>query len=228
MNLDEWNLGGGSGGGTGNDDDGNKLESASSTYQITGNQVVLLSREQVPPPVPPKQSGPSRIVILAAGKLPSFNEGNVDIRGSKGVRITAGPPALPPVSPAVSSETTDGVEIAVSATQSIKLDRGDPSLPASQSIDLIPGQTSIWGGTEEIIIAGTGKIIALEKDTSVQISSDTKITLAVGLNSITISQEGITIAVGLNSVRISEEGITIMGATPVQIMPGVTAAILPP
>jgi hypothetical protein len=195
MNLDEWNLGGGSGGGTGNDDDGNKLESASSTYQITGNQVVLLSREQVPPPVPPKQSGPSRIVILAAGKLPSFNEGNVDIRGSKGVRITAGPPALPLVSPAVSSETTDGVEIAVSATQSIKLDRGDPSLPASQSIELTPGKVLIEGGVGEIIIEST-----------------TKITLAVGLNSITISQEG----------------ITIMGETPVQIMPGVTAAILPP
>ena len=223
---DERNLGGGSGGGTGMDDDGNKLESASSTYQIAGNQVVLLSRAPV---VPLKQPGPSRIVILAAGKADTgLIDGNVDIRGSKGVRITAGPPALPPVSPAVSSETTDGVDIAVSATQNIKLDRGDPSLPASQSIDLIPGQTSIWGGTEEIIIAGTGKIIALEKDTSVQISSDTKITLAVGLNSITISQEGITIEVGLNSVRISEEGITIMGATPVQIMPGVTAAIMSP
>jgi hypothetical protein len=213
MNLDEWNLGGGSGGGAGNDDDGNKLESASSTYQITGNQVVLLSREPVPPPVPPKQSGPSRIVILAAGKVPSFNEGNVDIRGSKGVRITAGPPAVPKVSPAVSLETTDGVEIAVPATQSIKLECGDPSLPASQKIELTPGQVLIDGGAGKIIIKST-----------------TEITLAVGLSSITISQEGITIAVGLNSVSISEEkGITIMGGTtPVKIMPEAIAAIIPP
>jgi hypothetical protein len=212
MNLDEWNLGGGSGGGAGYDDDGNKLESASSTYQITGNQVVLLSREPVPPPVPPKQSGPSRIVILAAGNADTgLIDGNVDIRGSKGVRITAGPPAVPEVSPAVSSETTVGVEIAVSATQSIKLERGDPSLPASQAIELTPGLMWIEGGTGEIFI-----------------NSDTRITLAVGLSSITISQWGIIFAVGPNSVRISEEGITIMGDTPVQIMPGVTAAIMPP
>jgi hypothetical protein len=184
---DEWNLGGGSGGGTGMDDDGNKLESASSTYQIAGNQVVLLSRAPVPPPKPPKQSGPSRIVILAAGEAgTTFKDGNVDIRGSKGVRITAGPPAaLPEVSPPVSSQYTDGVDIVVSAQQNINLVRGDPSLPASQSIQLSPGLIFIEGGTGAIFI-----------------SSDTKIILAVGENSITISPEGITI-IGLPQVQIN-------------------------
>jgi hypothetical protein len=184
---DERNLGGGSGGGTGMDDDGNKLESASSTYQIAGNQVVLLSRAPV---VPLKQPGPSRIVILAAGKFDTLNDGNVDIRGSKGVRITAGPPALPPASPAVSSESTDGVEIVVSGKQRIALLRGP--LPGGQAIDLSPEQINIWSGSE-VIIGGTGEI---------SISSDTKITLAVGENSITISPEGITI-IGLPQVQIN-------------------------
>lgn len=179
---DERNLGGGSGGGTGMDDDGNKLESATSTYQIAGNQVVLLSRAPV---VPLKKPGPSRIVILAAGKFDTLDDGNVDIRGSKGVRITAGPPALPPASPAVSSESTDGVEIMVSGNQSIDLVRGDPKLPASQAIGLSPGQIVLWGGTGEIMI-----------------TSKTKITLAVGENSITIGPEGITI-IGLPQVQIN-------------------------
>jgi|SRR5580704_899350 hypothetical protein len=86
--------GGGTGGGTGMDDDGNNLQSAGATYQIAGNQVVLLSRKAMPPGKP----GPSVITILAAGLAPTFaDDGYVDVRGTKGVRVTTGSPLMIPL-----------------------------------------------------------------------------------------------------------------------------------
>jgi hypothetical protein len=191
MASEEQNNGFGAGGGAGMDDSGNNLQSASATYQIAGNQIVLLSRKALPPVLPDK-AGPSVITILAAGALPTAaDDGKVDIRGAKGVRVTAGPPGILPGvgGPPTRSSSTDGVEIEVAQDQRITLDRGDPLKPTSQSIALIPGSILIESGTGNVVI-----------------SSLTKITLAVGANSITIdAKEGITI-VGLPYVQINPTG----------------------
>jgi hypothetical protein len=188
MASEEENSGFGAGGGTGMDDSGNNLQSASATYQIAGNQVVLLSRKALNP----AKAGPSVITILAAGALPTFaDDGTVNVRGAKGVRVTAGPPGVLPVvgGPATGSSSTDGVEIEVSKKQSITLDRGNPLEPTSQSIALIPGSI--------VIDSGIGNVI---------IRSKTKITLAAGPNSITLDAlEGITI-VGMPYVQINPTG----------------------
>lgn len=148
MNPNERNPGGGAGGGTGMDDHGNNLQSASSTYEIAGNQVVLLSRKPVPlsPKVPP---GPSRIVLLAAGGLPTYaDDGDVDIRGVKGVRITSGPPALPMMSPSTASEGTNGVEIIVAETQKVTLQRGQT--PLAQKIEMTPDGITLQCGSTPV------------------------------------------------------------------------------
>lgn len=172
MTSDERNRGGGTGGGAGMDDDGNNLQSASATYQIAGNQVVLLSRKAMPP----GKQGPSRIVILAAGALPACAEdGNVDVRGSQGVRITSGP-ALPPLLPATSA-ATNGIEIlTASEAQNITIKQG--TTPVSPSIELNLGgividgghtqvnikslvsiSLSVAGGTSQILLTPTGIVI---------------------------------------------------------------------
>src|SRR5215469_4121633 len=110
--------GGGAGGGTGMDESGNVLQSADATYQIAGNQVVLLSRTSLPLGVAGPSAKPhsSVITIVAAGSFPTFgDDGRVDVRGAKGVRITAGPPDswipdLPPLGPPTSSASTNGIE----------------------------------------------------------------------------------------------------------------------
>src|ERR1051326_4890316 len=104
MNEEDTALGGGSGGATGMTDTGDQLQSAQHTYQIGGNQVVLVSRK--PLPGPGVEPGPSRIVLLAGGSVQGgfIDEGTVDIRGCKGVRVTAGPLALPMLSPGTSQE----------------------------------------------------------------------------------------------------------------------------
>jgi hypothetical protein len=195
MTLGEWNLGGGAGGGSGMDDHGNNSQSASSTYQIAGNQVVLLSRKPVPisPKVPP---GPSRIVLLAAGGLPTFaDDGDVDIRGVKGVRITSGPAALPMMSPSTASEATNGVEIIVGEAQNITIQRGQTTLaqmiemtpegitlqcgstPTSPKIEMTPeGITlSAGGGTSCITLDVNGMVVI--EGLTVRINGDTVVAI---------------------------------------------------
>jgi hypothetical protein len=173
MTSHEQNLGGGAGGGTGMDDSGNNLQSAGATYQIAGNQVVLLSRTALPPAKP----GPSVITILAAGALPTFaDDGKVDIRGAKGVRITAGPPAIPLVSPPVTADTTNGVEIMVGETQYVTIYRGVSAL--NQKIEMFPNGIMIDAGVSGIL------------------------ELKAGASSIVIDEEGITIK-GLPLVQIN-------------------------
>jgi hypothetical protein len=174
---DEQNLGGGSGGDTGMESSGNQLKSASGTYQIGGNQVVLIARESLPP----AQAGPSRIILLAAGGVPGafIDDGMVDIRGCKGVRVTTGPGAIPMLSPTTSSEATNGVEILVSETQTVKIQRGLSTPGVSvQTITMEPLAITLNAGT-----AGT-------------------LTLAAGTSSITIGPSGITI-IGVPMVNIN-------------------------
>jgi hypothetical protein len=154
-------LGGGMGGGP----DSAHSQSVSSTYLIEANQVALISR----PPLPPAIPDPHVITILAAGM---GIDGLVDMRGSKGVRVTAGPPPLP----ATSSDSTNGVEIIVGETQNVTIQRG--LLPIDQKVELTPSGITVDAGM------GT-----------VTIQSLTQITLSVagGLSTITLAPEGVTI-----------------------------------
>ncbi len=155
-------VGGGSGGGPGN---GSRSQAVDGDYAVTANQISFLSR----PPLPPAIPGPSAITLLAAGL---GIDGKVDVRGTQSVRITAGPPPLPPTS----DESTNGVEIAVGELQNVTLQRG--LLPIDQKIEMKPGNITVD--------AGMG---------AVTIQSLTQITLSVagGLSTITLGPEGITL-----------------------------------
>ena len=146
MNLENNITGGGSGGDTGMTDKGNQVKSAKHTYQIGGNQVVLVSRKPLPEPggSPPD---PSRIILLAGGSVAGgfIDEGTVDIRGCKGVRVTSGPVAIPMISPETSSESTDGVDIIVSGTQKVRVQRG-LTFPDIQTIEMNSGSIVIDAG----------------------------------------------------------------------------------
>lgn len=166
MDADETALGGGSGGDTGMTGDGNQVKSAKHTYQIGGNQVVLVSRKPLPEPGGPSPD-PSRIVLLAGGSVTGgfIDEGTVDVRGCKAVRITSGPLAIPMLSPETSSDTTDGVDIVVSGQQKIRLQRG-LTFPDIQTIELesnsiiidagMNGSLSLRAGMSQITIDLTG------------------------------------------------------------------------
>jgi hypothetical protein len=162
MYPERLNLGAGSGGGP---DSLDHTHSVDGTYSISANQLELLSRPSVPPSYP----GPNVITILAAGM---GTDGLVNVRGSQGVRITSGPPLLPPTS----SDATDGVEVIASEAQKITIQRG--LLPVDQKIELTPSGISVDAGIGEITI-----------------QSLTKITLSVagGLSTITLGPEGVTI-----------------------------------
>jgi hypothetical protein len=155
-----------SGGGTGGGPDSPDYTKAfDGAYSVEANQVQFVSR----PPMPPGIPGPSVITILAAGM--GF-DGKIAVRGSQGVRITAGPPPLPPTA----ADSTDGVEIVVGETQSVKIQRG--LLPVDQKIEMTPSGITIDGGMGTLTI-----------------QSLTQITLSVagGLSTITLGPEGVTI-----------------------------------
>lgn len=173
---DHENPGGGSGGqGDDSTTRGHRVISADGTYAIRANQVSLLSWKNIPP----STDNESRIMILACGGLDTgyMGDGTVDIRGAKGVRITSGPPAIPLLSPEMSVESTDGVEIVASETQSVTIRRGLLA-EIDQYISVTQDGIVINAG-----IAGT-------------------LTLAAGMSQITIGPEGITI-IGMPLVQIN-------------------------
>lgn len=159
MNQDGETIGGGSGGGK------DHSQTFDGKFAVAANQVELLSR----PPMPPDVPGPNVITLLAAGM---GMDGKVDVRGSQGVRVTAGPPPLPPTS----SDATNGVEIIVGELQNVTIQRG--LLPVDQKIEMTPTGITIDAG------AGT-----------LTIQSLTQITLSVagGLSTITLGPQGVTI-----------------------------------
>jgi hypothetical protein len=100
-------------------------------------------------------------------------DGLVDVNGTQGVRITAGPPSLPPTG----SSSTNGVEIIVGELQNVTIERG--LLPGiDQKIELTPNGITVDAGTMPVTI-----------------QSLTQITLSVagGLSTITLGPEGVTI-----------------------------------
>ncbi len=176
MEEDDENLGGGSGGADCTEETkGDQTKSADGTYSIRANQVALTSWKNIPP----SADNDSRIMLLASGGLDGafIDDGTVDIRGCKGVRITAGPVALPAISPIMSAASTNGVEIEVDEAQSITMKRG--MLPVvDQYITLTPSGITIDAG-----IGGT-------------------LTLSAGMSQITIGPAGITI-IGMPLVQIN-------------------------
>jgi len=171
---DDEKLGGGSGGDDGSEERGHRIKSAAGTYEIRGNQVALVSWKNIPPAT----DNESRIMLLAIGGLAGefMDDGTVDIRGCKGVRITSGS-LIPVVNPAMSVESTNGVEIEVGEKQSITMRRG--LLPmVDQYISLTNSGITINAG-----VAGT-------------------LTLAAGMSQITIGPAGVTI-IGMPLVQIN-------------------------
>jgi hypothetical protein len=171
---DKENPGGGSGGDADGTDRGHRMVSADGTYEVRANQVSLVSWKNIPP----STDNESRIKILAMGGLEGLfiDDGTVDVRGCKGVRITSGP-LLPVLNPIMSADSTDGIEIEAGETQSITMKRG--MLPEiDQYITMTPTGITINAG-----LAGT-------------------LTLNAGMSQITIGPAGITI-IGLPLVQIN-------------------------
>lgn len=160
-----------SGGGSGGGDDGNNtIQSADGTFEIAANQLVLVTKDPDNPP-----AGDHVITILAAGSLPTFSDGRVDIRGSQGVRVTSGPPIGPPLP--TTSQSTNGIEVMTSSeAQSILLQQG--SLPMSQKIEL---------GLGGITIDGTEHLVTIKSAYSISL------TVAGGTSQILITPAGIVI-----------------------------------
>jgi len=154
--------GSGSGGGQ---DPGNRAQSADRSYTITANQVNLVSR----PPLPPAIPGPSVITVLATGM---GTDGLVNVRGSQGVRVTAG---LPPLLPTESS-STNGVEIVISETGKFTLQRG--LLPVDQTMEMTPEGITIDAGSAKVTIKSLSEIT---------------LSVAEGMTKIKLGPDGVTI-----------------------------------
>ncbi|SPE39354.1 hypothetical protein SBA3_3180035 [Candidatus Sulfopaludibacter sp. SbA3] len=148
------------------DTSSNRAESTNGSYSIRANKIEMITR----PPIPPAIPDDSVITIWSAG---TGTDGLVNARGSQGVRITAGPPPLPPTE----SSSTNGVEIMVGEAQNVTIQRGLID-GVDQKIVMAPGSITID--------AGTG---------SITIQSLTQITLSVagGLSTITLGPQGVTI-----------------------------------
>ena len=147
-------------------DQNDHSESYDGPFSVAAHQIMIMGR----PTLPSADPEPSVITLLASGM---GTDGSVNVRGSQGVRITSGPPFLPPTS----SDSTNGVEVVASEAQNVTIQRGLLT-GVDQMIEMTP--------TGITIDAGVGTLT---------IQSLTQITLSVagGLSSITIGPQGITI-----------------------------------
>ena len=170
MATDDKKIGGGSGGSPDvSADVRNHAQSCDGSFSISAQAVALMSR----PPLPPAPPGPNVISLLATDLLGMGEDGTVEAKGAKGVRISAGPPLLVPTH----SESTNGVEIIVGETQNVTITRG--LLPGvDQKIEMTPSGITVDAGSMPVTI-----------------QSLTQITLSVagGLSTITLGPQGVTI-----------------------------------
>lgn len=135
-------------------------------YAVGANRIEFMAR----PPLPPAPPKPSVISLVAPGL---GMDGRVEVHGSQGVRVTTGPPMLPPAT----SESTNGVEIIASEAQNVTVQRG--LIPGvDQKIEMTPGAIMIDGGVGTITIQSLTEI---------------KIQVAGGVSSITLTPMGIII-----------------------------------
>jgi hypothetical protein len=212
MTSEREYLGGGSGGGTGNDDSGNILQSADSTYQISGNQVALISRSSLPLGVNPSaKPGASVVSILAAGSVPSVfaDDGRVEMRGTKGVRITAGPPGGLPMS----SKATNGIEAMVGETQNITIQRG--LLPTDQKVEMTPAGITIDAGQlgADTIKSGTSIKLSVQNLSTVSMDPASITIQGAAGQSISISPHAIVISYGPSSICVMPDAIKMKSGT---------------
>lgn len=159
MTHDDGNVGGGSGGGL----TPSTHFVSEDQYALSAHQVEILADAPLTA-IPPQ----SIITILATGEAPT---GIVDVRGSLGVRVTAGPaPGLP-----THSLVTNGVEVTAGATGCVTIQQGLVP-PAVQKIEMVPGlglsinaggmplriesatliELSVAGGTSKIVLTPAG------------------------------------------------------------------------
>jgi hypothetical protein len=153
---------------------GDKLHLADGAYQIAANQIALVTRSPLRPETSDASANDHVITLLAPGSPDSaLTDGRVDIRGSQGVRVTAGPGPLLPTE----SKSVRGVQIMVGEEQKVTIQRG-----------LIPGvdQTVEMNPQGITINAGDGVI-------TLKAFREIKLSVADGLASISLTPVGITI-----------------------------------
>lgn len=160
--MNETVSGGGAGGGP---DGADRRESIDGTYDLAANAISFCARTPLPP------SAPTETVfnILAAGL---GADGRVNVRGSRGVRVSAGPPSLPETD----STGTNGVEVVVGPAGSLTLQRG--LLPTDQKVELTPTGITIDAGAAAVTIRSLSSI---------------ELSVAGGLTKLRLSPEGVTI-----------------------------------
>jgi hypothetical protein len=162
------------GAGSGGEADGNKWAHADRTYALDAGRVFVTANGTTG-----ARALSPKIGIIAGGTDGAIApDGKVDVHGSKGVRITSGPPDEPP------SENYDinGLEMQVGAQQIIKIMRGLDD-DRDQVIQMTQGLIEIRGGDA----AGCVSILAAE-EISLQVAG--------GLSSIVMNKQGITIRGG--------------------------------
>jgi hypothetical protein len=158
-----------SGGSGGSPDTHDHSQSFDGIYKISAKAVEMLSS----PPIPPASPGPNVITLLATDLLGTGEDGTVDVKGAKGVRITAGPLVLV----AAHSESTNGVEIMVGETQNVTIQRG--LVPGvDQKIEMTPSGITVDGGAMPITI---------------QSLSEITLSVAGGVSTISLTPAGVTI-----------------------------------
>jgi hypothetical protein len=155
-------IGGGTGGGP---EGGGHAESIEGTFDLAANRINLCARPPLPPAVPAK----CVVTILSTG---TGADGLVDVRGSQGVRVTAGPPpALP-----TDSSAANGVEVVVGQTGCLTLQRG--LLPSDQKVELTPTGITIDAGAMGVTIKSLSSI---------------ELSVAGGLTKLRLGPEGVTV-----------------------------------
>ena len=154
------------------------------------------------PPAPPSDNV---ITILAAGY---GVDGLVNVRGSKGVRVTSGPPPMPETK----SSDTNGVEVIVGETGNLTMQRG--LIPeVDQKMEMTPEGITVDGGAQKVTIKSL---------TAIELS------VCEGIAKISIGPEGVTIqALQINlsaQVQAQIQGLMaqLMGTAMAQIGGGIT------
>jgi hypothetical protein len=162
------------------------------SWDVTASKVTLCARPGMPPALPEE----SVIDVLATGMGVG---GRVNVRGSQGVRVTAGPPLL---GLPADSTATNGVEVVVSDLGTISLARGIIPGPAQQTIDITPAGIQIDAGALPVTISSLSAIT---------------LSVAGGVAELRITPEGVTIhalSITLSAqVTASIQGLTSTSIT---------------
>lgn len=152
------------------DDGGHKRQDVEGVYEIAANQLLLVTKSPLQP------SSTDHVITLLAPGTPesALTDGRIELRGTQGVRVTAGPPMGEVL--ATDSKSVQGVEIIVGEEQKVTIQRG--LLPVDQKIEMSPGKIEIDAGLGQISIKSL---------TGIEIS------VADGVSKISLTPTGVTI-----------------------------------